>query len=50
VVFRATSTDTGNFTITQVPIGSYELTATVQDSEMRSPEHQHNRGTCSVWT
>jgi len=30
VVFRATSTDTGNFTITQVPIGSYELTAAVQ--------------------
>src|SRR6185369_563719 len=30
VIFRATSTDTGNFTITQVPIGSYELAATVQ--------------------
>jgi len=30
VVYRATSTDTGNFTITQVPIGSYELSASVQ--------------------
>jgi len=30
VIFRATSTDTGNFTITQVPIGSYEIAATVQ--------------------
>ena len=30
VVFRATSTDTGNYTVPQLPIGSYELTATVQ--------------------
>jgi hypothetical protein len=30
VVFRAVSTDTGNFTIPQLPIGSYELTTTVQ--------------------
>jgi hypothetical protein len=30
VVFRAVSTDTGNFTVLQLPIGSYELTATVQ--------------------
>src|SRR6185312_1707695 len=30
VVFRAVSTDTGNYTVPQLPIGSYELTATVQ--------------------
>src|ERR1700720_3896197 len=30
VVFRAVSTDTGNFTIPQVPLGKYELSATVQ--------------------
>ena len=30
VVFRAVSTDTGNFTVTQLPLGSYELTTTVQ--------------------
>jgi hypothetical protein len=30
VVFRAVSTDTGNYTVSQVPIGSYELTTTVQ--------------------
>lgn len=30
VVFRAVSTDTGNYTIPQLPIGSYELTTTVQ--------------------
>ncbi|MBZ5673105.1 MAG: TonB-dependent receptor [Acidobacteriia bacterium] len=30
VVFRAVSTDTGNFTVIQLPVGSYELTATVQ--------------------
>ena len=30
VVFRAVSTDTGNYTVPQVPIGSYELTTTVQ--------------------
>src|SRR6476646_7820129 len=30
VVFRAVSTDTGNFTIPQLPLGSYELTTTVQ--------------------
>ncbi|MCU1335841.1 MAG: Cna B-type protein [Bryobacterales bacterium] len=30
VVYRAVSTDTGNFTVTQVPIGRYELTAIVR--------------------
>jgi hypothetical protein len=30
VIYRATTTDTGNYTITQVPIGAYELSATVQ--------------------
>jgi hypothetical protein len=30
VVFRAVSTDTGNYTIPQVPVGRYELSATVQ--------------------
>jgi len=30
VVFRAVSTDTGNYTIPQLPIGSYELTTAVQ--------------------
>jgi hypothetical protein len=30
VVFRALTTDTGNYTVPQLPIGSYELTATVQ--------------------
>ncbi len=30
VVFRAVSTDTGNYTVPQLPIGSYEVTATVQ--------------------
>lgn len=30
VVFRAVSTDTGNYTISQVPIGKYELSTTVQ--------------------
>ena len=30
VVFRAVSTDTGNYTIPQVPVGKYELSATVQ--------------------
>jgi hypothetical protein len=30
VLFRAVSTDTGNYTIPQVPLGKYELTATVQ--------------------
>jgi hypothetical protein len=30
VVSRAVSTDTGNYTVTQLPIGSYELNATVQ--------------------
>src|SRR6185503_1092560 len=30
VVSRAVSTDTGNYTVPQLPIGSYELTATVQ--------------------
>jgi len=30
VVFRATSTDTGNYTIPQVPVGKYELSASVQ--------------------
>jgi len=30
VVFRAVSTDTGNFTVIQLPVGSYELTAAVQ--------------------
>src|SRR5689334_13531257 len=30
VVFRAVSTDTGNYTVPQLPVGSYELTTTVQ--------------------
>ena len=30
VISRAVSTDTGNFTVTQLPVGSYELNATVQ--------------------
>jgi len=30
VVARAVSTDTGNYTVTQLPVGAYELTATVQ--------------------
>jgi hypothetical protein len=30
VVFRAVSTDTGNFTVPQLPIGRYELSTTVQ--------------------
>src|SRR5690242_13506169 len=30
VVLRAVTTDTGNFTIPQVAIGTYEITATVQ--------------------
>src|SRR6476659_6644143 len=30
VLFRAISTDTGNYTIPQVPLGKYELSATVQ--------------------
>jgi len=30
VVFHAVTTDTGNYTATQVPIGQYEITATVQ--------------------
>ena len=30
VVFQAVSTGTGNYTVTQLPIGSYELSATVQ--------------------
>jgi len=30
VVYRALSTDTGNFTVPQLPIGPYEVTATVQ--------------------
>ena len=29
-IFRAVSTDTGNYTVSQLPIGSYELNATVQ--------------------
>jgi hypothetical protein len=30
VIFRATSTDTGNYTVSQLPIGQYEVTAAVQ--------------------
>src|SRR5581483_11841439 len=30
VVFRAISTDTGNYTVPQLPVGSYELSTTVQ--------------------
>jgi len=28
-VFRTVSTDTGNYTVTQLPVGAYELTATI---------------------
>ena len=30
VVFRAVSTDTGNYTVAQLPVGSYEVGVTVQ--------------------
>jgi len=30
VIFRAVSTDTGNYTVPQLPVGKYELNATVQ--------------------
>src|SRR5436190_21365742 len=30
VVYRPTTTDTGNYSVQQLPIGSYEVTVTVQ--------------------
>jgi hypothetical protein len=44
VVFHAASTETGNFTIAQVPVGTYELSVTVAGfKKYRPPEYRHRR-------